>query len=92
MDDNGYFSPDQSGLFRLHSTETCLPKTLMNGTGLDIGELVRLTFIDLKMVFDTYEHDILCKELEYYGPGGGGVHDLRMDGDLPLGFQKATLL
>ena len=24
--------------------------------------------------------------------GGGGVHDLRMDGGLPPGFQKATLL
>ena len=24
-------------------------------------------------------------------PGGGGVHDLRMDGGLPHGFLKATL-
>ena len=24
-------------------------------------------------------------------PGGGGVHDLRMDGGLPPGFQKGTL-
>ena len=29
----------------------------------------------------------------YSIPGwGGGVHDLRMDGGLPPGFQKATLL
>ena len=32
MNDNGYFSPDQSGFLRLHSTATCLLKTLMTGT------------------------------------------------------------
>ena len=39
----------------------------MNVTGLDIGELVGLTIVDLKKAFGTDEHDILCKELEYYG-------------------------
>ena len=33
----------------------------------------------------------LWKFLEF-DPGGGGVHDLRMDGGLPPGFQKGTLI
>ena len=49
MNDNGYFSPDQSGLLRLHSTVTCLLKNTDDWyNGLDIGKLVGLVFIDLK--------------------------------------------
>ena len=53
---------------RLHSTLTCLLKMSDDWyNGLDLGKLVGLVFIDLKKVFDTVDHDILCKKLEYYG-------------------------
>ena len=32
-----------------------------------------------------------CEIYVYPIPGGGGVHDLRMDEGLPPGFQKGTL-
>ena len=68
MNDDGYFSSEQSGFLRLHSTVTSLVKSTYNG--MDLGKLTGVLFIDLKKAFDTVDHDILCQKLEYYGIQG----------------------
>ena len=68
MKENCLFSPDQSGFLRLHSTLNCLLKSTDDWySGLDIGQLVGLIFIDLKKAFDTVDREILCKKLQIYG-------------------------
>ena len=68
MIENGLFTSDQSDVLRLHSTLTCLLKMSDHWySGLDLGKLVGLVFIDLKKTFNTVDHDILCKKLEVYG-------------------------
>ena len=48
-----FFSSDQSGFLRLHSTLTCLLKMSDDWyNGLDLGKLVGLVFIDLKKAFE----------------------------------------
>ena len=62
------FSSNQSGFRQLHSTLTCLLKNTDDWySGLDLGKLVGLVFIDLKKAFDTVNHDILCQKLNCYG-------------------------
>ena len=68
MNENNLFSPNQSGFLRLYSTLTCLLKNTDDWySGLDLGKLVGLVFIDLKKTFDTVDHDSLCQKLIYYG-------------------------
>ena len=65
MNANSYFSSEQSGFLRLHSTVTCLLRNTDDWyNGLDLGKLVGLVFIDLKKAFDTVDHDILCQKLD----------------------------
>ena len=68
MYDNGLFSSGQSAYLSLHSTVTHLLKNTDNlYIGLDLGKLVGLVSIDLKMAFDTVDHDIFCQKLVHYG-------------------------
>ena len=67
MNENN-MSSNQSGFRRLHSTLTCLLKNTDDWySGLDLGKLVGLVFIDFKKACDTVDHDILCQKLNYYG-------------------------
>ena len=66
--ENNIFSSNESGFRQLHSTLTCLLKNTDDWySGLDLGKLVGLVFIDLKKAFDTVNHDILCQKLNCYG-------------------------
>ena len=68
MKENGLVTSDQSGFWRLHSTQTCLLKMSDDWYNrLDIGKLVGLVFVDLKKAFDTVENVISYKKFELYG-------------------------
>ena len=60
MNENSLFSPDQSGFLKHHSTATCLlTNTNKCYEGFDLGKLVGLVFIEIKIAFDTFDHQIL---------------------------------
>ena len=64
----GLFPSGQSAYRSLHSTATDLLKITDDlYSGLDLGKLMGLTFIDLKKAFDIFKHEILCKKVEHYG-------------------------
>ena len=66
--DNRPLSLAESAYRRLHSTVTHLLKNTNDCySGLNTGKVVGLTFIDLKIAFDTVDHVILCRKLEHYG-------------------------
>ena len=66
--DNNLFSSGQSSYRSLHFTVTHFLKNTDDwNSGLDLYKLVGLTFIDLKKVVDTLDHEILCKTLDHYG-------------------------
>ena len=64
---HGLFSNSKSGFLCLFST-TCLLKNTNDWySGLDLGELVGIVFVDLKKAFDTVDHKIHCNTLVIYG-------------------------
>ena len=49
MNDNGYFTSEQAGFLRFHSTVTSLVKSTDDWyNGMDLGKLIGVVFIDLK--------------------------------------------
>ena len=68
LDHNSLLGPNQSGLRRLHSTVTCLLRNADDWyTGLDSGQMLGMIFVDLKKIFDTVDHCVLCNKLKLYG-------------------------
>ena len=60
MTKNDLFSHNQSGFRRLHSTLTCLLKNTDDWySGMELGQLVGLVFIDFKKAFDSVKNSNL---------------------------------
>ena len=66
--DKCFINSNQSGFRELHSTVTCLLKNTNDWySGMDTGNLAGMVFVYLKKAFDTIDHQILCRKLEFYG-------------------------
>ena len=68
---NKLFYGSQYGYRKLHSTDlACLELVDTLKNNLDKGETPVCFFLDLSKAFDTLDHDILLKKLQYYGIRG----------------------
>src|SRR6218665_466697 len=66
LDRNNLLPPCQSGFRKFHSTETLLLRLLSDIYGaIDIAELTLLALFDVSAAFDTVDHNILLKRLNW---------------------------
>ena len=60
MNDNGYFSSEQSGFSRRHSTVISLVENTDDWyIGINLGKIIGVVFIDFNKTFNIVHHDVL---------------------------------
>ena len=71
LEENNLFYCNQFGFRKSHGTNHAIITLVEKvSKALDTGKFVIGVFLDLKKAFDTVNHDILMKKLEFYGIRG----------------------